>query len=476
VWGQKELAALRLGVIKHGAGNWEHIRSDPELSETLATRSGEQIKDKWRNLVKFNHVTPEELAASKLKARKRANVKRAKTFSSGTSSSGSQPPRGLAQVPEAGASMSPRPPHPADMSGPSVGTTVAVVSKTRRPVRQSRTAPDMRAMVNGPSTHSNGIVKRQSSVRNLVLANPGASHASFPSNPRGGNLLETLEAPRSGSAHQSTTDLCNGSPQASHGTANSSNNDHATKPAIQDWKKDLDELDIILGLMDSPTCAQSDNRGAAQPAQVHHPEPPQGVPAAALNNVGWPSVFVDRRLYTDSASSGHRQSQFPGSSFMNPPVISGAKDLQSFSSHRPAGPPGMPDQFGQQQIPFMGHQQVGYSGVPCQVPNMGADPSAHSSVAGDLHSTEMELTLHESLARLSFDGLADALYSAFDNEDEPSPSLLDLMEAPSGLPPGITGPLGSQLSLQHGFGVSGGMEHQSFYPNGMAYGYQGAGQ
>ena len=83
VWGQDELAALRRGISKHGAGNWEAIRKDPELADTLAGRSGEQIKDKWRNLIKFNHVSAEEAKACARSSRSRG-VKRAQTFDTAT--------------------------------------------------------------------------------------------------------------------------------------------------------------------------------------------------------------------------------------------------------------------------------------------------------------------------------------------------------------------------------------------------------
>lgn len=81
VWSQDELAALRKGVRRHGAGNWEQIKQDPELAPDLATRSGEQIKDKWRNLVKFNHVSKQEVEACSRIPRLRG-LKRNVTFDS----------------------------------------------------------------------------------------------------------------------------------------------------------------------------------------------------------------------------------------------------------------------------------------------------------------------------------------------------------------------------------------------------------
>ncbi|GBF88113.1 hypothetical protein Rsub_00825 [Raphidocelis subcapitata] len=59
VWEAHEEQALRDGVKKHGLGAWEKIRTDLEF-EVLSTRSGVQLKDKWRNLVKFRHLTQED--------------------------------------------------------------------------------------------------------------------------------------------------------------------------------------------------------------------------------------------------------------------------------------------------------------------------------------------------------------------------------------------------------------------------------
>ncbi|KAI7991726.1 Telomere repeat-binding factor 1 [Camellia lanceoleosa] len=43
-------AALRAGVVKHGAGKWRTILKDPEFSGVLHLRSNVDLKDKWRNM------------------------------------------------------------------------------------------------------------------------------------------------------------------------------------------------------------------------------------------------------------------------------------------------------------------------------------------------------------------------------------------------------------------------------------------
>lgn len=60
VWEPAEEDALRDGVKKHGLGAWEVIRKDPEYGKLLKGRTGVQLKDKWRNLVKFRHIGIEE--------------------------------------------------------------------------------------------------------------------------------------------------------------------------------------------------------------------------------------------------------------------------------------------------------------------------------------------------------------------------------------------------------------------------------
>ncbi|KAL6771651.1 CGL109 [Auxenochlorella protothecoides x Auxenochlorella symbiontica] len=55
VWTAKEVEALKRGVEAHGVGFWEQIRSDPQF-EVLRGRTGVQLKDKWRNIVKFQRA------------------------------------------------------------------------------------------------------------------------------------------------------------------------------------------------------------------------------------------------------------------------------------------------------------------------------------------------------------------------------------------------------------------------------------
>ncbi|PPD68194.1 hypothetical protein GOBAR_DD34932 [Gossypium barbadense] len=49
-WTPEEEAALKAGVIKHGAGKWRTILKDPEFSGVLYLRSNVDLKDKWRNM------------------------------------------------------------------------------------------------------------------------------------------------------------------------------------------------------------------------------------------------------------------------------------------------------------------------------------------------------------------------------------------------------------------------------------------
>ncbi|PON90527.1 Telomeric repeat-binding factor [Trema orientale] len=49
-WTQEEEAALKAGVVKHGAGKWRTILKDPEFSSVLYLRSNVDLKDKWRNM------------------------------------------------------------------------------------------------------------------------------------------------------------------------------------------------------------------------------------------------------------------------------------------------------------------------------------------------------------------------------------------------------------------------------------------
>ncbi|RVW31324.1 Telomere repeat-binding factor 1 [Vitis vinifera] len=49
-WTPEEEAALKAGVVKHGAGKWRTILKDPEFSGVLFLRSNVDLKDKWRNM------------------------------------------------------------------------------------------------------------------------------------------------------------------------------------------------------------------------------------------------------------------------------------------------------------------------------------------------------------------------------------------------------------------------------------------
>ncbi|XP_008454403.2 telomere repeat-binding factor 1 isoform X3 [Cucumis melo] len=49
-WTSEEEAALKAGVVKHGAGKWRTILKDPEFSSVLYLRSNVDLKDKWRNM------------------------------------------------------------------------------------------------------------------------------------------------------------------------------------------------------------------------------------------------------------------------------------------------------------------------------------------------------------------------------------------------------------------------------------------
>lgn len=61
-WSKEHVMMLRDGVRRHGLGRWEIIRQDPDF-KPLLQRTGVQLKDKWRNLVKFKHLTEEEKQA-----------------------------------------------------------------------------------------------------------------------------------------------------------------------------------------------------------------------------------------------------------------------------------------------------------------------------------------------------------------------------------------------------------------------------
>ncbi|KAH0995903.1 hypothetical protein GBA52_019767 [Prunus armeniaca] len=49
-WTAEEEAALKAGVLKHGAGKWRTILTDPEFNSILHLRSNVDLKDKWRNI------------------------------------------------------------------------------------------------------------------------------------------------------------------------------------------------------------------------------------------------------------------------------------------------------------------------------------------------------------------------------------------------------------------------------------------
>lgn len=74
-WEAAEEEALRVGVQTHGLGAWQSILQDPRFS-ILEGRNGIQLKDKWRNLVKFNHVSPAEAALAVQKASNKSREKR----------------------------------------------------------------------------------------------------------------------------------------------------------------------------------------------------------------------------------------------------------------------------------------------------------------------------------------------------------------------------------------------------------------
>eukprot|EP00658_Telonema_sp_P-2_P032793 TRINITY_DN24196_c0_g2_i1.p1 TRINITY_DN24196_c0_g2~~TRINITY_DN24196_c0_g2_i1.p1 ORF type:complete len:429 (+),score=57.14 TRINITY_DN24196_c0_g2_i1:37-1323(+) len=47
---EEESAAIMAGVAKHGVGRWEAIRTDPEFASILVSRSGVNLKDRYRNM------------------------------------------------------------------------------------------------------------------------------------------------------------------------------------------------------------------------------------------------------------------------------------------------------------------------------------------------------------------------------------------------------------------------------------------
>lgn len=74
-WTAQEEIALKAGIAKHGAGAWVRIREDPEYSHLLKRRTGMQLKDKWRNLIKFGHISAEEGREAESRARDPAKLR-----------------------------------------------------------------------------------------------------------------------------------------------------------------------------------------------------------------------------------------------------------------------------------------------------------------------------------------------------------------------------------------------------------------
>lgn len=63
-WWAEEEEALRAAVQRYGVGAWEAMRKDPTYKNLLGYRSGMQLKDKWRNLIKFGHLPVDEILAA----------------------------------------------------------------------------------------------------------------------------------------------------------------------------------------------------------------------------------------------------------------------------------------------------------------------------------------------------------------------------------------------------------------------------
>lgn len=63
-WWPEEEEALRSAVQRYGVGAWEAMRKDEEYKHLLGYRSGMQLKDKWRNLIKFGHLPVREILAA----------------------------------------------------------------------------------------------------------------------------------------------------------------------------------------------------------------------------------------------------------------------------------------------------------------------------------------------------------------------------------------------------------------------------
>lgn len=56
-WTAEEEAALKAGVVKHGAGKWRTILTDPEFSAILRMRSNVDLKVNLFNLRRFQGVS-----------------------------------------------------------------------------------------------------------------------------------------------------------------------------------------------------------------------------------------------------------------------------------------------------------------------------------------------------------------------------------------------------------------------------------
>ncbi|XP_071713759.1 uncharacterized protein [Rutidosis leptorrhynchoides] len=52
-WTNEEEEALKSGIKKHGVGKWRLILNDPRFASSLSNRNNIDIKDKWRNLLKY---------------------------------------------------------------------------------------------------------------------------------------------------------------------------------------------------------------------------------------------------------------------------------------------------------------------------------------------------------------------------------------------------------------------------------------
>jgi len=55
-WSAEEVQCVKDGVAKHGAGSWKAIKDDRDYADVLTNRSTVDIKDKYRNLVKYQRV------------------------------------------------------------------------------------------------------------------------------------------------------------------------------------------------------------------------------------------------------------------------------------------------------------------------------------------------------------------------------------------------------------------------------------